>query len=115
MFDTYDISHLLKSDTRNVIAVLVQHYGLSTFSYIRGRGGLLAQLDLRSGNVPVETIATDATWKTSEHLAHDPRGPRLSQQLGFAERYDARAWDPSWTTSEFDDSAWTASRVVGPV
>ena len=49
MYDTYDVGHLLRRDEPNAIAVLVHHYGLSTFSYLRGRGGLLAQLDLRVG------------------------------------------------------------------
>src|SRR5215216_3759442 len=106
MYDTYDVGHLLKTEGQNAIAVLVQHFGLSTFSYIRGRGGLLAQLDIRSAGESVQSVASDASWKTAIHLSHDARSPRMSQQLGFSERYDARASNADWTSAHFDDSAW---------
>ncbi len=114
-FDTYDVGPLLVSNRPNAVAVLVQHLGLATFSYIRGRGGLLSQIELRSGSETVQSVATDSTWKTTEHLGHDPRGPRLSLQMGFSERYDARAWDPDWTTPHFDDKSWRQSSIIGPV
>jgi alpha-L-rhamnosidase len=115
MYDTYDVGSLLVPDGPNAIAVLVQHYGVSTFSYIRGRGGLLAQLDLRSGDETVQSVVTDSTWKTTEQDAHDPRAPRLSLQMGFSERYDARVWNSDWTTAAFDDKTWCESRPIGPV
>ncbi|RLE07811.1 alpha-L-rhamnosidase, partial [Candidatus Aerophobetes bacterium] len=37
-YDTWSVKDYLATD--NVIAVLVTHYGISTFQYIEGRGGL---------------------------------------------------------------------------
>src|SRR5690606_12871392 len=43
-YDTYEIGHLLRPGARNTIAVLVLHFGVANFYYIRGRGGLIAEL-----------------------------------------------------------------------
>jgi hypothetical protein len=91
-YDTYDVGHLLRSDGPNAIAVLVHHYGLSTFSYVRGRGGLLAQLDLSVNAAAVQSISTDSSWRVATHLGYDDRAPRLATQLGFTEQLDARRW-----------------------
>jgi alpha-L-rhamnosidase len=109
-YDTHEIGPLLRPGP-NVLAVLVMHYGVSSFQYVRGRGGLLAQLELPGG----PSIGTDSSWTTVLHAGHDPRSPRMSVQLGFAERVDARDWDDGWTTLEYDDSAWDPATVVGPV
>ena len=108
-YDEYEVGHLLRPDEENVIAVLVIHYGISTFQYVRGRGGLLVQLDMPDGS-----IATDETWRTRIHGGHDPRSSRISCQLGFTEVLDARKWDEAWTSAGFDDSTWASASVLGP-
>lgn len=50
-YDTYDLRHLLRPG-RNCLAVLVTHFGASTFSYVRGRGGCW-----RSSSSPPTTVA----------------------------------------------------------
>jgi len=115
MYDSYDIGHLLRTDGSNAIAVLVHHYGLSSFSYLLGRGGLLAQIDLGANGTIVQSIPTDASWRVASHLGYDERAPRLSQQLGFTEQFDARRWDACWIETEFDDRAWRAACPIGPV
>jgi alpha-L-rhamnosidase len=109
-YDRYEVGHLLKPGKANVLAVLVMHHGVSTFQSLRNRGGLLAQLELGK-----RTIVTDSRWKTTPHAGHDPRSPRMSVQLGFAERVDARVWDDSWLEADYDDSAWEDAVVLGPV
>lgn len=114
-FDEYEIGHLLRDGETNTIAVLVLHYGLSTFQYLRGRGGLLLQVD-RCGNdgESEETLlSTDGSWKTSVHRAFDVTSQRISCQLGFTERYDSRDWNDDWTTSAHDDAAWECAQVLG--
>lgn len=129
-YDTYDIAHLLRPGQANTLAVLVQHFGLSTFYYVRGRGGLLVQLDLTAdgGNVAVGAegvdktdtdvalrIVTDRTWKTTRHLGQDSRASRMSCQHAFTERIAAAAWDEHWIDPVFADSEWDDAHVVGEV
>ncbi|TVY01238.1 family 78 glycoside hydrolase catalytic domain [Cohnella terricola] len=111
-FDTYEIGHLLRPGEKNTIAALVLHFGVSTFYYIRGRGGLLAQLDYGSGEVGLKT---DASWLTSIHLGQHPRSPRMSCQQAFAEYVDAQVWDGDWMNPGYDDSGWTLAAELGEV
>jgi alpha-L-rhamnosidase len=101
-YDVHDIGHLLRAGRPNTIAVLVLHFGVSTFYYLRG--GLLAQLDLREGGEAPQTVVTDTSWKTARYLSQDSCSPRMSCQHAFAERIDARAFDAGWTEPSFDAS-----------
>lgn len=112
-YDVLEVGHLLRPGERNVVAALVMHYGVSTFNYRLGRGGLLAQLELLSGDRVVEVVGTDAGWRAAEHAGHDPRSGRMSVQLGFAERVDARSWDDAWIEPSFDDG-WAPAVELGP-
>lgn len=103
-YDTYEVGHLLKPG-ENVIAVLVLHFGISTFYYMRGRGGLLAQLDLLAHDTAAAIVTTDATWRTHRYLAQHPGAPRMVCQQAFAEQIDARLSDEAWITPSFDDRA----------
>jgi hypothetical protein len=114
-YDTYEVGHLLKKGEINVIAVLVLHFGLATFAYLRGRGGLIAQLDLKSDGDVVQVIGTGPEWKTLVHPGYNPRSQRISCQLGFTEQFDSRALPKSWTGKDYDDTSWSAAKVVGPV
>lgn len=109
-YDEYEIGHLLHTHKENVVAVMVIHYGLSTFQYLRGRGGLVVEVGL-----PDSAVVSDASWKTAIHAGHDPRTSRISCQLGFTEVVDARKWDDSWTLPDYDDGAWEQASVIGQV
>lgn len=113
-YDQYDIGHLLAAGQENTIAVLVMHYGVSTFQYLRGRGGLVIQAE-SSGSSDKPFLTTDASWVTSIHPGHDTSSSRISCQLPFTERFDARGWDDSWTKPEFDDSGWESAIPIGSV
>ncbi|MFK7695788.1 family 78 glycoside hydrolase catalytic domain [Paenibacillus sp. HJGM_3] len=113
-YDEYEIGHLLRPGDDNVIAVLVMHYGVSTFQYLRGRGGLLVQVDPGAGCSHTSDIVSDGSWKTAVHAGHDANSSRISCQLPFTEIYDARTWDEDWVNPGFDDSGWAPARVIGP-
>lgn len=113
-YDLHEIGHLLNRGEPNTIAVLVLHFGVSTFYYIRGRGGLLAQLDLMRGGSVARTVGTDSSWKTTRHLGQDPSSPRMAPQQAFSERIDARAWDDAWLVGGYDDSGWEGVAIIGP-
>jgi len=109
-YDTYEIGHLLRPGEPNAIAVLVMHFGLSNFYYLRGRGGLLAEVE--AGGAVV--CGTGPEWRSSRLGAQRPESPRMSCQQGFAEVYDARGWDERWIDTNFADEGWAAADVVGP-
>ncbi|MBD0381463.1 family 78 glycoside hydrolase catalytic domain [Paenibacillus sp. WST5] len=111
-FDEYEIGHFLNAGADNTIAVIVMHYGVPTFQYLRGRGGLLAQIDNNDRKV---ILATDSTWTTAIHSGYDSRSSRMSCQLPFTEIIDSRDWDESWTETGFADDDWEPSDVIGPV
>jgi len=111
-YDTYEVGHLLKPGEANTIAALVIHFGVSTFYYIRGRGGLLAELQSADGSV---LAATDESWTTSRHLGQHRRAPRMSCQQGFSEYVDAGAWDGAWNSPDYAETGWTNASVVGSV
>jgi alpha-L-rhamnosidase len=113
-YDTYEIGHLLLRGQQNTIAVFVQHFGVSTFYYLRGRGGLLAQLELVLENKSTVLLITDSTWMTSKHLGHHSRAPRMSCQQAFSEYVDASLWNEDWVLSDYDDSSWDKAAIVGP-
>jgi alpha-L-rhamnosidase len=114
-FDEYEIGHLLQPDQENVIAVLVMHYGISTFQYLRGRGGLLLQVEMpEEHETSALAITTDTSWKTAIHEGHDPSTSRISCQLAFVEVVDARAWDRAWVEPDYNDTGWEAAKVIGP-
>jgi len=113
-YDRYEVGHLLRAGQANTIAVIVIHYGVSTFSYVRGRGGLLVQLQLEAESAPaVQAVYSDESWRTAVHGGYDKRTQRMSCQLGFAERIDARLWDERWTQPDYDDASWELCNAIG--
>ncbi|WP_168123126.1 family 78 glycoside hydrolase catalytic domain [Paenibacillus sp. HB172176] len=113
-YHVHDVGHLLQ-EGENAIAVLVMHYGVSTFQYLRGQGGLLAQLEVEKADGAKLVIGTDEGWLTARHGGYDRRSQRMSTQLGFSESVDARGWDESWTrgtcASGFD--RWERASLLG--
>lgn len=112
-YDTYPIEHLLKPG-ENVIAVLVTHYGISTFQYIEGRGGLIAQLEFEKDGEVIKTVITDSSWKTKEHKGFNRASVRISCQQAWVEIYDANKFDHRWVELDFPDSDWEKALEIGP-
>lgn len=113
-YDRYEVGHLLRTGARNTIAVIVLHYGIPNFYYVKGRGGLLAQLELYDSDRLIDVYGTDSSWKTSRHLGQDARAPRMACQQAFTERIDGRLWHERWMDRDYDDSNWGFCRIVGP-
>lgn len=106
--DAYEVAPYLKPGN-NVLAVVVHHFGESTFQYILGRGGLWCQLDL-DGCV----LASDARWRVRKSRAWQRPTARISCQLGFEEQFDARQDPPEWTAEDYNDTRWARAKVIGP-
>jgi alpha-L-rhamnosidase len=72
-FDILDISSIL-NEGKNSIAVRV-HYQQGTTSYhLKGRAGLLVQLDIEN-----QTIISDSNWKVSPDLSWDNNSPAMNR------------------------------------
>jgi len=109
-YDTYEVEHLLR-EGGNTISVHVLHFGVTNFYYLRGKGGLLAEL-VDAGKT---IAATDGTWVTRTMDGYDSNAVRMSCQQGFAEKFDAAMWDADWTSNDYDDQSWLQAHVVGAV
>lgn len=108
-YDTWDIGPHLKNG-RNVLGVLVHHYGEFTFQYMKGRGGLLADVQ---GYAGVSLARTDTTWRAIRSEAWATGQPRMSIQLGFNEIFDARKEPAGWRDTAFDDASWPRAAEIG--
>ncbi len=111
-YDKYEVSPYLHPG-KNVIAVLIHHYGVGTSSYIPGRGAFLFQGEIICTNGDTLSILSDDTWKVQTSTAWHRDVPRISSSLGFQEIYDARLAPENWTEEDFDDSEWIFAMVIG--
>lgn len=107
-YDSYDIGRLLNPGCRNTIAVLVLHFGISNFCYLRGQGGLIAELETPRGI----SLATGEEWDTALLGGQLPSSPRMSCQQAFAEVIDAREQDEGWMTGASRLMAWSSAAAV---
>lgn len=107
-YDTYDISALL-SKGQNVIAVLVQHLGQGTYSYIPGRAAFICEADIDEDT----KIVTDETWKALPAAEWTAQGARINRRIGYQEVYDASLEPEGWTAVKFKDAKWPQAVVLG--
>ncbi|MDR3709187.1 MAG: family 78 glycoside hydrolase catalytic domain [Capsulimonadaceae bacterium] len=109
--DSYDIAHLLREGP-NVVAVLVNHFGISTFQYIAADPGLIAEVEWDI-NGSRRAVVTDGAWRVRKHDGYETVTQRISCQQAWEEQFDARR-EPGdgWTTAAFDDAAWARATVV---
>lgn len=116
VYDALEVGHLLRPGETNTIAVQAMHFGVSNFYYLRGRGGMLAQLDRIGGDGrEIPLAATGSGWRTIVHAGQDPAISRMSCQQAFSERIDGRALAVDWTANGYDDAGWPPADEIGPV
>lgn len=69
---------------------------------------LLLRMDIEYPDGGVESIVSDATWKTSD-------GPIVFNSIRGGETYDARREKLGWDSPGYDGSAWAEAQIVlGP-
>lgn len=107
-YDSYDAAQDL-SIGENTIAVLVHHFGISTFQSIEAPAGLIARLEWR-GKREAGLVMSDESWRVLPHAGYERRVPRISCQQGWAEVYDANRFDADWMMPDFDDRAWLGAK-----
>lgn len=106
-FDILHISSVLK-EGKNTIAVRV-HYQKGTTSYhLKGRAGLLVQLDIED-----ETIISDKNWKVSPDNSWDNNSKKMGRfQLVVNDKIDFNKKIVDFETINFDDSNWSDAKPL---
>jgi alpha-L-rhamnosidase len=104
VYDAYDVTSLLRPGRNALGAILADGWYCGRLAHLDrqqygDRPRLLAQLVIEYENGAVETIPTDASWKTST-------GPILEAHLLLGETYDARRELPGWDAPGFGDADW---------
>lgn len=113
IFDSYREPEKVLKKGENVIAVLVNHFGISTSQYVQGRGGLLCQLDIYNKGHIVKKIFTNENWKTRRHRSFSEKSIRINIARPWIEIFDARKFPENWYKNEYDDSSWVNAKVIG--
>lgn len=119
MYSTYDVTALFHKGT-NAIGVSLGNgwYNPMPIRLFRstnlreamtvGKPCLKAQIRVTYTDGSIETIVSDQSWKAGE-------GPVLMNSVYLGETYDARLEQKGWDRPGFNDSKWTAAKVVnGP-
>ncbi|MFQ3549612.1 MAG: family 78 glycoside hydrolase catalytic domain [Armatimonadota bacterium] len=110
-YDSADIADCLNVG-KNVISVLVHHYGVSTSKYMfSGCSGLLFEAQI--GDMVIKSDETVKCIKSSAWKQEVPRICATHMIQGFQEHYDMRLEPENWTSSDFDDSSWKDAIVIG--
>jgi len=114
-FDTYDVTGLLKPG-RNVLALLVSHYGEGTFQYHpSGQAGVLVQLETKRDGTWVPIVVSDETWQVQVHAGYLRPTVRISCQMPFEEIVDGRLFPGDWMQPDGALSSPAPAKVIGPV
>ena len=111
--DTYDLAPLLRQG-RNVVAVLVQQFGIGTFQYLPADPGLLMQINWTDDTGP-HVVVTDDGWRCRRHEGFRQNVPRISVQQGWEEQFDASLPPgPDWAGLDQDADDWPFAAVTRP-
>lgn len=109
LYSTYDVTSALKSGANAVGVMLGGGWATlsppHSFKGYYAKPALLMQLNIELANGTRVSIASDATWKTTD-------GPIVRDSVYDGEVYDARRETPGWDRPGYDDSGWTPAQVV---
>lgn len=113
LYVTHDVTPLLKKGDNAIAAVLgngwFNEQSVAVWNFHearwRHRPQMICEVRIEYTDGSSETVATDATWKTST-------GPYLYNNIYSGDMYDARLEARGWKEASFDDSQWTAARTT---
>ena len=111
-YQTFDVTGLLQEGRNALGAMLGDGWFRGRLSFGGGqrniygdRLALLAQLEIIYDDGAVERIVTDENWCAIT-------GPILASDIYDGETYDARLERRGWSEPDYDDSDWTAVRLI---
>lgn len=111
-YDTYDLLPFLRQG-ENVLAVVVNGYGTSSFHSDASIGGLIAWGDACDADGRQVSFATGPDWRALESPGHTSDADCVSFALHAGEWLDARRMPAGWEQPGFDDSGWPAAVLLG--
>ena len=91
----------------NVIGVEVLYYGFGDGTWPIGKPGLIGRVEIGD-----ELLITDPSWKVQVARAWRPGMYKRWYLRAFQEEFDARQYDPDWSTSSYDDSYWMNPIII---
>ncbi len=112
-YDTYDVTGMLREGDNVLGAIVADGWwrGYLTWTMLRNvygeRLGLLAQLEVTFSDGSVQTMCSDAAWRSTT-------GPILTADLYNGESYDARLALDAWATPAYDDGGWAGVETFSP-
>lgn len=109
VYQTYDVTNLLRSGRNAVGAILGDGWFASAMSWYGNRFffgpgpvRMMAQLEIVFTDGTRARVETNPAWKTSASAV-------LHSEIYAGEVYDARRDIDGWHTVNFDDAAWTSA------
>lgn len=110
-YQAYDVTPLLRNGNNAIGAILANGWYKGTLNWeprekIYGdKLGFLAQLTIKYTDGSEETVATDASWKTSTSGI-------LYAEIYNGETFDANKNLKNWSLPTFDDSKWDNTKIA---
>ncbi|MBO9571410.1 MAG: family 78 glycoside hydrolase catalytic domain [Chitinophagaceae bacterium] len=110
-YQQYDVLDLIKNGNNAIGVSVGRGWYLTPLSWspnpvkLETKPAILAQLIIKYNNGVVQTINTDAGWKTYTD------GPIISSEIFDGELYDANREINKWSKPGFDDSKWLSADV----
>ncbi|HOP10262.1 MAG TPA: family 78 glycoside hydrolase catalytic domain [Oscillospiraceae bacterium] len=113
LYRVFDVTKQLKTGDNALAAVLGNGFyncftddpWNSSHAPWRGWPRMIAELHITYSDDTKTVISTDGSWKSD-------KGPIYFNGIRHGEHYDARAEQPGWNTTDFDDSNWHPSRLM---
>jgi alpha-L-rhamnosidase len=110
LYQTYDVTDLLKSGPNALGAVLGDGWYNSGLTWVGMHffpppDRLLAQLQIEFADGTNQTVGTDGSWKTAA-------SPILHSEIYAGETYDAQRELAGWDQADFRDAGWDAAVVA---
>jgi alpha-L-rhamnosidase len=111
-YQTFDVTDLLQEGRNALGAMLGDGWFRGRLGFGGGRRNiygdrvaLLAQLEIRYADGTTQRVVTDESWRAIT-------GPILASDIYDGETYDARLERGDWSRPNYDDSDWTAVRLI---
>ena len=111
-YQSFDVTDLLQEGRNALGAMLGDGWFRGRLGFGSGRRNisgdrlaLLAQLEIIYADGTTESVVTDKNWRAST-------GPILASDIYDGEMYDARLEQGEWGRPNYDDSDWTAVRLI---
>jgi hypothetical protein len=113
-YETVDIARHLKPG-KNVLAAIVWNFGsLAPMAQTTNQTGFLVQGDDKSERI----VDTNQSWKCIRDKAYSPEPVANADVRGYfvagpGEHIDGKLYPWGWERPEYDDSGWSAARMIG--